>query len=55
MQAKEIYELETPAKLEKAQGYREAGVDAFKQQRNARACKLWQRAVSTCSVKRAEA
>ena len=44
-QAKEIYELETPDKLRKAQGYREAGVDVFKQGKNTRACKLWQRAV----------
>ena len=45
VQAKEVYELETPAKLDKAQGYREAGVAAFKQSRTPRACKLWQRAV----------
>ena len=44
-QAQETYELETPDKIAKAQGYKDAGVEAFKAARNARACKLWNRAV----------
>ena len=39
--------METDEKLEKAASCKDAGNVAFKEQNNARACKLWQRALKT--------
>ena len=45
VQPKAVFEMETDEKLEKAASCKEAGNAAFKEQKVARACKLWQRAL----------